>query len=610
MIKNMKQNKPRAPRSLTTILAIAFITLSVVVLLSNSTMTLYFNVKAYQDSLAKQQTLIAQDAGKTVSNYIDQKFSILETTIEVDNPFDVSPEQRQTILESLLGHDLAFRQFALLSRQGSQLSQVSRVSFNLSSQFTGQLTGDLLAQVSADQRYIGPIYIDASTSEPLVTIAVPAKNVFGEYQGVLVAEINLKFMWDLVDQLKIGEAGYAYVVDNQGTLIAFRDVSRILRGENVRHIFEVNEFVENPAGANDTTLEVSRYPGLTGEDVVGTYAPLGSPQWAVVVELPWGEAYQPIIQATAIPIANVSVLVILSGVVGVFLARRLTRPLVELTNVATRIASGETGLRVEVSGANEVVTLADAFNSMTAQLREFITSLEERVAARTRDLATVAEVGTATGAILETSTLLQQVVDLTKERFNLYHSHIYLLDDAGENLVLAAGAGEPGRQMVAEGRSIPLNREQSLVARAARERKGVTVNDVTQAPDFLPNPLLPDTRSELAVPMLAGDTVVGVFDVQSDLIGRFTEADINIQTTLAAQLAISVQNARSFERTKAQADLETMANTIGQRIQRTGSVEETLQVAIREIGAALGASRVKVNLGRNRQDDDNDASRN
>jgi GAF domain-containing protein len=208
----------------------------------------------------------------------------------------------------------------------------------------------------------------------------------------------------------------------------------------------------------------------------------------------------------------------------------------------------------------------------------------------------VAEVGTATATILESKRLLQEVVDLTKERFNLYHSHIYLLNEKGENLVLTAGAGEPGRIMAAEGRSIPLDREQSLVARAARERKGVIVNDVTQAPDFLPNPLLPDTRSELAVPMIVGGNVIGVFDVQSDQVRRFTESDVNIQTTLAAQVATSIQNVRSFEQSKSQADLESLVNAIGQKIQRASTVEETLQTAIRELGTALGAPRVRASI--------------
>jgi GAF domain-containing protein len=175
------------------------------------------------------------------------------------------------------------------------------------------------------------------------------------------------------------------------------------------------------------------------------------------------------------------------------------------------------------------------------------------------------------------------------------------LDENGENLVLTAGAGEPGRIMVAEGRSISLNREQSLVARAARERKGVTVNDVTQAPDFLPNSLLPDTHSELAVPMIVGGNVIGVFDIQSEQVGRFTDSDINIQTTLAAQLATSIQNVRQFEQSKSQADLESLVNAIGQKIQRTTTVDDTLQTAIREIGLALGASRVSAHIQTNRQ---------
>jgi putative methionine-R-sulfoxide reductase with GAF domain len=225
--------------------------------------------------------------------------------------------------------------------------------------------------------------------------------------------------------------------------------------------------------------------------------------------------------------------------------------------------------------------------------------LEQRVAARTRDLEIVAEVGTVTATILESKRLLQEVVDLTKERFNLYHSHIYLLDEEARLLALTAGAGEPGRVMVAEGRLISLDREQSLVARAARERKGVTVNDVTQDPDFLPHPLLPDTRSELAVPMIVGGKVIGVFDIQSEQVGRFGESDVAIQTTLAAQLATSIQNVRSFEQSKRQAELQSMVNVIGSRIQRTTSIEETLQTAIRELGTAIGASRVKANVGRN-----------
>jgi putative methionine-R-sulfoxide reductase with GAF domain len=297
-------------------------------------------------------------------------------------------------------------------------------------------------------------------------------------------------------------------------------------------------------------------------------------------------------QTIVISIITVLVVLIASIVLAVILSRVITRPVIQLTNTAAEIAAGKFDVVAEISSGDEIGTLAKTFNIMTERLGAAFEDVRRRAA----ELATVAEVSTATSTILETKSLLQEVVDLTKERFNLYHSHIYLLDDKGEDLVLTAGAGEPGRIMVTEGRSIPLSREQSLVARAARERKGVTVNDVTQAADFLPNPLLPDTRSELAVPMVVGGNMIGVFDIQSEQVGRFTDSDVNIQTTLAAQLATSVQNVRSFEQSKKEAELESMVNAIGQRIQRTTSIEETLQTAIRELGTALGATRVSANI--------------
>jgi PAS domain S-box-containing protein len=200
-------------------------------------------------------------------------------------------------------------------------------------------------------------------------------------------------------------------------------------------------------------------------------------------------------------------------------------------------------LRLAIARIQLAVSQLQSNNLELQQLSGF---LEQRVAERTKALATVAEISIAASTVLDTDELLQQAVDLSKERFNFYHAHIYLLNEAGDTLVLSSGAGEVGRQMVAEGRSISLDREQSLVARAAREKKGVTVNDVTTAPDFLPNPLLPDTHSEMAVPMMVGDQVIGVFDVQSEVVGRFTDADIAVQTTLASQIAAAVQNARLY----------------------------------------------------------------
>ena len=164
------------------------------------------------------------------------------------------------------------------------------------------------------------------------------------------------------------------------------------------------------------------------------------------------------------------------------------------------------------------------------------------------ELETVARISAAVATILDSEELLQTVVDLVKTSFNLYHTHIYLFDASSANLVMAAGAGDVGRTLKRRGHRIPLNREHSIVALCARTHEGVIINDVTQAPDFLPNTLLPDTKSEMAVPMVVGDTLVGVLDVQADITNRFTENNVRVKTTLADQIAVAIQNATQYQK--------------------------------------------------------------
>lgn len=207
------------------------------------------------------------------------------------------------------------------------------------------------------------------------------------------------------------------------------------------------------------------------------------------------------------------------------------------------------------------------------QLRAF-----EETETRARELAIVAEVGTQATSTLDASELLVSVADITKESFGLYHAHIYLLDTETDSLVLAAGAGQTGRQMVRAGHRIALRQEHSIVARAARAREGVISNDVTREPDFLPNPLLPRTRSEMAIPMLARGELLGVLDVQSDIVDRFTEEDVQVKSTLANQLAASLSNARLFEETqRALRQAERLSNA-SQSLSAAQEIEEILAI--------------------------------
>jgi GAF domain-containing protein/HAMP domain-containing protein len=210
---------------------------------------------------------------------------------------------------------------------------------------------------------------------------------------------------------------------------------------------------------------------------------------------------------------------------------------------------------------------------------------------RAKQLAAVAQVSTASSQELDVQKMLETVVHLTQRQFGLYHAHVFTYHEATEELqIVACGYREGDEHEGTHGTSkIPLAQEQSLVARSARTKQAVIVNDVHNEPGWLPNPLLPETRAELAVPLLVGDELLGVLDVQSEHLDAFTEEDANIQLTLASQVAIALQNARSFAQAQKQAEREVMLNTINQKIQSATSVEAVLQIAARELGHALGA---------------------
>ncbi len=193
----------------------------------------------------------------------------------------------------------------------------------------------------------------------------------------------------------------------------------------------------------------------------------------------------------------------------------------------------------------EVAELASAIAERASTQLETL-RLAEELQRHAAEMETVAELSTTISTILDPEILLQTVSDLTKERFGLYHAHIYLYHEAWKTLLLSAGAGQVGRTLVERGHAIPLDTERSLVARAARQRQAVIANDVRLEPAFLPNPLLPETRSEMAIPMIVGGTLLGVFDLQSEQPHRFTEEEAHIFTILATQVGVALQNARLY----------------------------------------------------------------
>jgi GAF domain-containing protein/HAMP domain-containing protein len=303
---------------------------------------------------------------------------------------------------------------------------------------------------------------------------------------------------------------------------------------------------------------VGQYLNYRGEEVMGAYRWLPNLRVALLVEQPWSVAT---VAPAGLPLAMLGVTIaavaIASGVV-LPLIRRFVQPLVELTEAAKEIAAGDLQRTVPVGRADEIGVLAQAFNSMTAQLRDLVSSLERRVAARTRGLQAAAGVARATTSVLDPDELLHQVVDLVRKRFNLYYAGLFLLDDEQRFAVLHAGTGSAGREMLAREHKLAVGGN-SMIGQCTDRGEARIALDVGEEAVRFENPLLPYTRSEMALPLRARGQIIGAMTVQSAEEAAFDEADIVIMQTMADQVAVALDNARLFA--EARAALEKMEAT-------------------------------------------------
>ena len=232
----------------------------------------------------------------------------------------------------------------------------------------------------------------------------------------------------------------------------------------------------------------------------------------------------------------------LSGVIALSVAQLISGPIERLTTVAENIIAGDLKTQAKVESDDEVGRLARTFNNMTNQLQQTLAELE-----------VVAEVSGQLNAILNIDQLITELVTQVKERFGFYHVQIYLMDAEHKNLHLAAGYGEPGKQMKANSHHFALDAANGLVPRTARDRVSLLIQNVRNEPGWLANPFLPDTQAELSVPIIVEGQVVGVMDVQSDKINGLDEGDSSMLRSLSNQVAVAITNARLFEQTKQRA---------------------------------------------------------
>lgn len=453
---------------------------------------------------------------------------------------------------------------------------------------------DFVQMSDGREVYIGDP-IPAQTGSGLaIPIAVPILDVNNNVIGTIFTTYSTsRLILDLeLDEDPEIETNFAMVVSPDALLPLVRGQSTLVPNgfnqEEINELLAMN-FVELQAQEETNIftavpLNVNPNPQADGS----------SNQWSILVSRPL-ETVERVIREQQL---TQTILGLVLALIGIFLARfisiAVSSPITNLADVANQLETGNLDARATVQSADEVGRLSIAFNQMADQSQRLINQLEDRVQERTQALETSFRVSQNLSSITETDELVTSVVNELQSAFDYYHVHIYLFNEANDRLEMVAGSGEAGKALLRQGHWLSIG--SGLVGRAASENGNVLAADVTLDPQWVANPHLPETKSEIAVPISLGNEVLGVIDIQDDEVNRFSDQDSNLLGSIADQVAVALRNSEQYERARNRANREQRLNQVREKILQTQDVESAMKTAVREISQMLGNKNTAVYL--------------
>ena len=524
-----------------------FVAVVGIALLSNGIFEVFLYYREHKAALIRIQHEQAEAAAAKISQFIKEIESQLGWTTQL--PWSAGPiEQRRFDALRLLRQVPAITELAQVDSTGKERLRVSRLAMDVLDSGLDFSKDPKFTQALANKVYYGPVYFRRE-SEPYMTLALAGTR---KEAGISIAEVNLKLIWDVVSQIKVGEHGHAYVVGEQGRLIAHPDISLVLRNTDMSKLAQVRAA---RAGIADPTSEAIN---IQGQQVLTASAPIAPLGWTMFVELPVEEAYASLylaLQRLAIVLAAASIFAVLAGM---FLARRMVVPIRALRAGAERIGGGDFSQRISIKTGDELEGLANQFNDMGARLQESYADLENKVEQRTAELTESLQHQTATSDVLQVisrspgdlnpvfQTILERATKICDAKFGLL-----LLFENGNfrcvsvlNLPPAFAETFSRVPVIAPPPSDPLGR-------LASTHQLIHVTDVRLEPDYLAGfpPIvelaeLGGARTMLLVPMLREDNLDGVIAIFRQDVRLFANKQIDLVTSFASQGVIAIQNAR------------------------------------------------------------------
>lgn len=339
-------------------------------LLPTGALLIYLSFQAQIQQSRSLQQERSQTAAGQIDNYLDDLKRKLSYLARVKGLTNFQPQVQQSLLEGLTRHNDAYEAVAILNRKGQVVTSVSAYEpLKLENPANSPL---FIRAFKQQEDYVSPVEINPKTHQPTTILAVPIRNERDEVDGVLLAEINLNFLWFVVSQTEVGKTGYVYVVDERNFLIAQKG--------SKPETFQLQDISKRPffqfLKASEDTKRLNVYQGLKQVEVLGASALVRSVNWNVVVELPTAEAYAPVYQMLLVMGGSLAVVTIVAVGIGFLFIRQIVVPLDRLTTAATELSAGQLDTRVNIDSQNELGTLAIAFNNMATQLEELIKAVE------------------------------------------------------------------------------------------------------------------------------------------------------------------------------------------------------------------------------------------
>ncbi|MBX9776789.1 MAG: HAMP domain-containing protein [Xanthobacteraceae bacterium] len=347
-----------------------------VALIASSAIDTWFSYLEQRALLIRMQQQQAETAATRISQFIKEIESQMGWLTQT--PWDNnSLEEWQFDSVRLLRQVPAITELARIDATGHERARVSRIAVDVVGTRTDVSRDPMFVQAMANKRYHGPIYFRRE-SEPYMTLAIAGSR---PGYGVVAGEVNLKFIWDLVSEMRLGMQGTAFVVDSAARLIAHSDISLVLRNIDLSHLAHVQA-----ARISDAPEQGTIAKSINGQSVLTASAPVPSLGWTLFIELPVREAYAPLYASVLRSGALLLAALVLAVLAGIFLARRMIVPIRVLRDGAARIGRGDLTQRISIDTGDELQALGDQFNSMAEQLQDLYSTLERKVEQRTAQL--------------------------------------------------------------------------------------------------------------------------------------------------------------------------------------------------------------------------------